>query len=335
MYYLSFDVSKAKLDIALTNLKTKTAYFTIANNHDSISEWIDFAKLPKKLIAGCESTGGYHLELARVCVENKIPFKIINPILTKQFIKTTIRKKKTDQSDALIIAKLLAQGNGQTVSEKELDMESKVMGRMLKKFSQFELRLKQMQNSLQYHNPSVLLQSLGSAMEQARDVISNIRQDQFTLLEEKYSDIPEIKLLVSITGIGFKTAFAIWSEIGNIEKFPHSKQLIAFAGFDPKIRQSGHSLNSYGKLTKRGSPRLRNAIFVAANVARMHDPELRDYYEKKRKEGKSYTVAVCATSRKLIERIYAVLQRGTPYIKVKKESAGLANSKGRLSGVLT
>jgi len=86
---------------------------------------------------------------------------------------------------------------------------------------------------------------------------------------------------------------------------------------DPKIRQSGHCLNNQGKLTKRGSPHLRQALFVAASVARMHDPELKAYYEKKRSEGKKYTVAVCATARKLIYRIYIVWKRQTPYVVQK------------------
>jgi len=56
-------------------------------------------------------------------------------------------------------------------------------------------------------------------------------------------------------------------------------------------------------------------LFIAASIARRFDPELREYYEKKRKEGKRYTVAVCAVSRKMACRVYAVLKRKTPYVK--------------------
>jgi transposase len=121
--------------------------------------------------------------------------------------------------------------------------------------------------------------------------------------------------LESIPGIGFKSAFAIWTEIRDINKFESPKKLIAFSGLDPKIRQSGHCLNNQGKLTKRGSSHLRRSVFIAANIARMFDPELKQYYEKKRQEGKKHTVAVCSVARKLLNRIYAVWKRGTPYIK--------------------
>lgn len=68
-----------------------------------------------------------------------------------------------------------------------------------------------------------------------------------------------------------------------------------------------------GKLTKRGSPHLRRSLFIAANVARRFDPNLQALYDKKRAEGKSYTVATCVVARKLVAIIHAVWLRQTPY----------------------
>lgn len=84
--------------------------------------------------------------------------------------------------------------------------------------------------------------------------------DQFTIAS--CSNHPDILLLQSIAGIGPKLAPVIWSEIGNIERFTNAKQLIAYAGLDPKIRQSGHTLNTQGKLTKRGSPYLERGLLL-------------------------------------------------------------------------
>jgi len=84
------------------------------------------------------------------------------------------------------------------------------------------------------------------------------------------------------------------------------KQLIAYFGLDPRVRQSGHTLNTTGRLTKRGSPHGRRAIFIAANVARRFDPYCQAHYEKKRNEGKSYKVANLALARKLLLIVRAV-----------------------------
>jgi len=314
MYYLAFDVSKDKLDCVLTNLKTKTKYFQLNNTKESISQWLDGRKLPKRLIMGCESTGGYHLALARVCAARGYHFKIINPILTKQFIRSTIRKRKTDMSDCLVIAKLLAQGNGAKVS-KETDATPKVEQRMFQKILQTKARFTLMRQSLKLHEQNESLEDLDRRLNAVQTEIRKAADNHKTHLQKKYLLHSTIRLLQSIPGIGFQLAFVIWTEIGDISRFSSPKQLIAFAGLDPRIRQSGMTLNSYGRLTKRGSPYLRGAIFLAARTARIFDPELRDFYEKKRAEGKKYTVAVCATARKLIIRIYAVWKRGTPYTK--------------------
>ena len=68
-------------------------------------------------------------------------------------------------------------------------------------------------------------------------------------------------------------------------RFKSGKQLVAYAGLDPKVKQSGASLAHNTAITKRGSPYLRRAFFIAASVAQRYDPDLKAYYEKKRAEG--------------------------------------------------
>jgi transposase len=304
MQYLAFDVSKAKLDAALTNLRTKTEYFSFANEPGAIRQWLTERRLPKKLIMGCEATGSYHVALARACTEEGYNFKIINPILTKQFTRATVRKRKTDQCDSLIIAKLLGQGEGHPFTWNPTVEAAKRQSRLQVLLGQYAqgLRLCQANTPYDPHLTAVI-----AFMQESIE-------DREKSLREEYFGNPDIALLQSITGIGWKSAFAIWSEIGSGNRFETAKQIVAFAGLDPKIRQSGNTLNSQGKLTKRGSPYLRRTLFLAANCARMHDAELKTYYWKKRGEGKKHTVAVCATARKLIARIHAVWNRGTPYV---------------------
>ena len=317
MYYLAFDVSKAKLDVVLTNLRKKTDYFQINNTESDIKDWLCNAKLPKKLLAGSESTANYHLLIQKILVENGYDFKLINPILTKQFIKTTIRKRKTDKNDSLIIAKLLAQGEGWIVNKNDLDINVKIQQRILGKLIAQKQRYYLMKKSLELHDN--IPEFVNETIEDLEHYLSERIDNYLETLERKYSSNEVIQLLTSIPGIGFKLALIIYSEIGDITRFDRPKRLVAFAGLDPKIRRSGKVINSTGRLTKRGSPRLRYAIFIAANIARMHDPDLKAYYEKKRQEGKKHTVATVATSRKLINRIFIVWSKKRPYITKKVE----------------
>lgn len=313
MYYLAFDVSKEDLDAVLTNLRTKTISFKIKNTEQDILNWMNNIELPKKIIAGCESTGGYHFLIQKIFVSKNIPFKLLNPILTKQFIRTTIRKRKTDKSDGLIIAKLLAQGEGNFISRQKLDITAKVRQRMLKNLTVEIHKFNLMRKSLVFSGLDG--SDIDAYLKEIQQSLKSATQNYFKDLSSAYADNNIIKLLMTVPGIGFRIALTLWTEIGDIHNFSHAKQLIAFAGLDPKIRQSGHCLNSQGKLTKRGSPYLRHAIFLAANVARMYDPELKIYYTRKRSEGKRHTIAVCSVARKLINRIFAVWHRQTPFVK--------------------
>ncbi len=97
MHYLAFDVSKETLDAVFTNLRGTFEYSRIQNNEPAILEWIEKQSFPKKLLVGAESTGNYHFALERTFVKRGYSFRLINPLLTKQFTRATIRKKKTDQ----------------------------------------------------------------------------------------------------------------------------------------------------------------------------------------------------------------------------------------------
>ena len=105
------------------------------------------------------------------------------------------------------------------------------------------------------------------------------------------------------------------NEINDIDRFPSPKSLVAYAGLDPKVKQSGTSLKHNTHITKRGSIYLRRDIFIAASIASRWEPEIKDYFEKKLGEGKRYREALVAVSRKLLNRVYAVWKRGTPYEK--------------------
>ena len=131
----------------------------------------------------------------------------------------------------------------------------------------------------------------------------------------KHVEQKNYQLLLSLVGIGPAIAVSLCAEVGSIHRFDSAKQLVAYAGLDPRVRQSGTVLNRNTRLTKRGSSELRHSLFLAANIARQHDPDLKTYYQKKRSEGRTYTEATVATARKLCYRIFAVLRRGTPYIK--------------------
>ena len=119
--------------------------------------------------------------------------------------------------------------------------------------------------------------------------------------------------LHTIPGIGMIAAATILAEIGDINRFNSSSALVAFAGIDPTVRQSGEFSSTHNHMSKRGSPYLRHAIFLAATTCSFHNSPLNAYYKKKREQGKHHLTATGAVARKLTTVIYAVLRDGKPY----------------------
>jgi transposase len=122
--------------------------------------------------------------------------------------------------------------------------------------------------------------------------------------------------ITTIPGIGNTLGAVILGEIGGIGKFSHPAKLVAFAGIDASVSQSGEFEGTQNRMSKRGSPYLRRALYQASLVAvvgRNPDPVLNAFYLKKRAEGKHHSTCIGAVSRKLCYIIYAVLKENRVY----------------------
>lgn len=118
--------------------------------------------------------------------------------------------------------------------------------------------------------------------------------------------------LPTIPGVGAATAPAIFAEIGDIQRFTDSDQVVALVGVDPQLHQSGQSAGQT-KMSKRGSPYLRRAIWHAALSAARCDPMFRAIYERQRQRGKHHLVALSHVANKLTRVVYSVLKGQRPY----------------------
>jgi transposase len=325
-YYLGVDVAKLKLDVSLLESRSgrELMHKTIPNSTGAIGSLLEdcLAKYSGSLQCVVESTGTYHFNLLYASEELGVPARVYNPIITKSGIKTTVRGKKTDRTDALLIARMGQRGEGR-IHTPEVYKTAKYNARGCQKlsvmdssFSRYKTHFTELLESEATPEFMKLLSGVKQAITEARSQLSK------DLAESAQGE--SFRLLKTIPGLGPYTAASILGEVQDIKRFDSAKSLIAYAGLDPKIRQSGKALNSTGKLTKRGSSYLRRSLFIAANIARMHDPQLKSLYEKKKKEGKTHKEATCAVARKLVRIIWSVWKNGKDYtvpeaIKSNKE----------------
>ena len=315
MTVVGFDVAKKNVVAAVLSSDgsvTKQGC-TMNNTDEALLQWLKAVRdeVDDELITCCESTGYYQYPLLRVATALNIPCRVLNPILTKQAVKATVRGKKTDRSDAVLIARLGLQGEGQLHTS--ADTSGKQLLRVVTKLSVLAQTIANIQRSMDERQvllPDCAVEDLDTAVaaiQKAREACSD---EAATAMDDAL-----VKRLSSITGVGTLTARVIIAEIGDMSRFTSVDRLVAFSGLDPRVRQSGISLHRNTKLTKRGSPHLRRAIFLAANVMRQHDPEVKAYYERKRSEGRTHTETMMPVCRKLLARVHAVWLREKGYVK--------------------
>jgi len=157
----------------------------------------------------------------------------------------------------------------------------------------------------------LLVEQIEFIEEQIRVIEDAINEVMEELRPSK--DTPYRHVIETIPGIGPVLAAAIIGEIGDISRFPNPRALVAYAGLDATVRASGLFEGTRNRMSKRGSPVLRNSLWLAAVSARRFNPELRAYYEQKRSQGKHSNVATGAVARKLVHLIYSLWKDNRPY----------------------
>jgi len=132
----------------------------------------------------------------------------------------------------------------------------------------------------------------------------------------KATRVDDLKILRSIKGVGPKTAVPFLAEVGEVKNFASHKKLIAFAGLDPSVHQSGKFVGA-SKLSKRGNRHLRRAIYLMTASVVSQNTFFKAYFLRRKREGLPPQKALFAVAHKLIRVIFAMLSQRT-YFKVKE-----------------
>ena len=155
------------------------------------------------------------------------------------------------------------------------------------------------------------LSQLASLVNEYQKTINIIKYKMtFLAKNSKY-----FKPINSIYGIGEFTTSIIIAELGDINRFNNIKELTAYCGLDPSIKQSGKSINVHGPISKSGNKYMRKILYLACfNIIRLtaiskQENDIEKYYRKKRNEGKHHYAAIVACTTKLLRKILALCKQ--------------------------
>lgn len=395
---VGLDVAKGESQVQAFLDKSKPfgKSFSVKHTREELHGFIGFLKEIEEMTGQMpmvilESTGHYHTPVVQYMEEHDVLFILLNPIISYQAKKSSLRKVKTDAIDAyqlcvlyykedfephknrglqLLDLRNLSRQQGivtnmyveaklqfHTILDQVFpeyrkvfgDLYSKVSLLMLKEFPTSEAVLSAGESRLAGRVAEFCpSRSVQWAREKAKKIMDAATRNPFqkvvyqshlinlhmyiemlfqyqghlSILENRIvtlaNELEDYKIVQSIPGIGEKIAATIISEIGEIDRFSHPKKLVAFAGVDPRVYSSGKFTATTNRITKRGSSRLRHALYLAVlcGIRSSRNKKLKEFYDKKRSEGKPAKVAIVACINKLLHWIYALLNRKESFLDI-------------------
>jgi len=317
--YIGVDMAKSTFDACFADDRPVKTYPNTISGINALFRAIEAKKdtslsdrIDKNIQVniGVESTSHYHMLLCMRASKRGYSPILINPLITNKYSQRNIRKTKTDKIDARIIRYCTIQGEGYLWQETTETLT-------LKHLVRERDYLANIRNVLLLRKESIDSKSLA-----AGQILPTVNNDICDCVEQKMKQLEkelrqykkeEQKLLQTIPGIGPLTSAACISEIKDITRFKKSKQLIAFIGIDPRVHQSGSSIDKQRHITKRGNKILRTRLYNACSVAVLHNNQFKTYFQTKKDQGKPYRVALVATMNKMARVIHAVWTTNTPY----------------------
>lgn len=246
-----------------------------------------------------ESTGPYHWKAARYLTDEGFCTKVVNPLHTKQVARYSIRKRKTDSIDAAHLAFLAAQNYGYVFVETADMAKRKALVRHYWKLRAATTNVLLHERYLKRYR-AVTTGMVGNHMLATCEKIK-------LRVEKEWNSGNDIKYLDSIPGVTPFLAATILAEIQPIDRFQRIEQIVAYAGLDPSVHQTGGKPGIHGRISKRGSKTLRRALYLAAFGA--FNRAMRPLYDSYKARGLHHTEILCILSRKILRTAVALLQK--------------------------
>lgn len=258
-----------------------------------------------------EATGNYHLRLSKALLTAGLRQSIVNPLQVKRFSQMKLRRMKTDKSDAVLLARY---GQEQTPDENAPAGPAKAK---LKQISTLIAQLTKQQTALknQRHATDQLPESAGiceqiidDQLQALEESLARLKDEQQRLAAEAFTHVKE--LIESVKGIGPRTTCTLLAYAGDLSSFDSHKQLSAFMGLNPVVKQSGKRTQRT-HISKQGHKTLRTLFYMAAQSARFYNRTCRQLYERLIARGKARKVALIAVANKLVKQVFAVVKSQT------------------------
>lgn len=312
---IGFDVSKETLDVAFFD-NNKIEHFQVANSvkgFKEIQKKCDASPTGEQMIT-MEATGVYHQCAAEYFHLRGFSVSVVNPLIIKRYGEMKMLRAKTDKVDSKSIAQYGFSESPSPYKQKS-EKTLKIKG-FLKAIDDLKTIRTQNMNRLEaLAHHAVVITEVQKIYVDLNQIIENqikqIEKDIVQLAKQEYGK--QYDNLLSIPGVGDRTASAVVGHFDSMSDFESAKQLASFIGINPSLRRSGSSVRGRGAISKKGNGYLRKLFYMAALSASRYNKSCKDLYDRLLAKGKKKKIALVAVMNKLVRQVFAVVKYNREY----------------------
>ena len=327
---MAYDVSKNTLDVALFRGKIdwNEGHVKVSNNESGYKElrkWLRLKNAEKKRLRICmESTGLYTHDFRSWLEKENIIYYVVDPKLMHHFAPPQsikgIRLTKNDKADAFRIAIYCSLFHDSMEPSKLPSAAYFKLKRLLAERRQY---VKQSVLYRQQLSDISIYDSVGSRIRKKNEVENlrdNIKQTDAEMKAIIDTD-PEIRrnyeLLISIVGVGLVVAVTTIVLTENFTTFTNPRKYASYIAIAPFPHESGTSIRGATRVSKQGFRQAKADLSISVLSAITFDPDIKEYWQRKKAEGKHTGCVLNAIKFKIVLRMFAVVKRGKPYVNTK------------------
>lgn len=316
---IGVDLSKLSFDVCILTTDQEKTYHTFDNKKTGFVKFCKLIQSKESAPVAMEATGIYGENLCQFLFMKKISVYLLNPARISLYARSLMTRNKTDKSDSFIIATYLANHKSMLKTWEPRSENHEIMRCLMSHYNCIHQDIIRTRGHIEANSNTdmpgntYILKLHNAQMRHHEKRLKSIVEAMQNLIKSDSSLKTVYDLVLTIPGIGEKTAMALLAYLPNLTLFKCAKQLAAFAGVNPSVRQSGSSLNRKLGITKTGSRHLRTCLYMAALNGYRHNAfsNLKKRLEEK---GKKPKVIVIAILHKLLRIVFGVITKGKAYM---------------------
>ena len=329
--YVGIDVSKLKLDVSffVDDSKKEVHHFIVSNDKKGIMNLMKVVKRQKidldNVLFCQENTGVYSMPLCLYFSENNLDHWVVPAIEIKR--SKGIARGKNDKTDAKDIAFYAYTHAHKLVLSKlpEKDIQKlKILfterDKVLKAIRLFDSTI-EIKSFLPNDITKVVLSTNNKILKDLKKALKEIDSKIQLVIKQNTVIKQQYQLIQSIPGVGIQTTVYLIVATKCFQSFSDWRKLACYAGVAPFEYSSGSSIRGRTKVNHMADKKMKSLLNMCALSAKKHDAQLKEYYERKIKEGKNPMLVMNNLRCKLLSRVFAVINRQTPFVNINKFAA--------------